>query len=184
MTSVRVRISGVNLIFINILYRYPLSGSLRPFEEEPTSFKKSHSYDPFPVLDHNHHQLNKRSNEHFRKRKCANASEPLKEVGCNGGVTSSSQIPRFPRSDHEPLLESKRWHSLELETVRTNRDEEESSGCEERNGTSKKSLGRIKSWLVGILKSKNPNGQNELLSQQTSITKNKTVDNNESMSVV
>lgn len=155
---------------------------MRPFEEEHLSFKKSHSYDPFPVAsDHHHHhyhhhqQLNKKNNENFRKRK-NNTSEPLKEVGCNGGVTSQTQ-----RSDHEPLLEPKRWHSLELETVRTNR-EEESSGCEERNGTNKK-YSRIKSWLVGILKSKSPNGQNELLSQQTSITKTRNVDS-ESMSVV
>lgn len=154
--------------------------------EDHLSFKKSQSYDPIPPPDHHHHlQLNKRNNENFRKRKI-NASEPLKEsTGCNGGITSSSQAQRFQRSDHEPLLhEPKRWHSLELDTVRTNCDEE-SSGCEERNGTSKKSLGRIKSWLVGILKSKNPNGQNELLSQQqqTSLTKNRNVDN-ESMSVV
>jgi hypothetical protein len=168
---------------------------LRPLKinEDHLSFKKSQSYDPIPPPEHHHHhhhhlQLTKRNNENFRKRKI-NTSEPLKEAtGCNGITSSSQAAQRFQTPDNEPLLDSKpepkRWHSLELDTGRTNGDEE-SSGCEERNGTSKKSLGRIKSWLVGILKSKSPNGQNELLSQQqqTSLTKNRNVDN-ESMSVV
>lgn len=82
----------------------------------------------------------------------------------------------------------KRWHSLELEAVRTDIDHDESSGCEEIIGT-KKSLGRnIKSWLIGIFQnqSRSSNGQNGsgLLSQQTSsaIVKNRA--DNESMSVV
>ncbi|KAL7044491.1 hypothetical protein ACKWTF_001922 [Chironomus riparius] len=158
--------------------------SLRPFElnEDHSNFKKSYSLDPFPVPDY--HQTSKQNNENFRKRK-NNVSEPLKTV--NGGIITSS---RTQRSDHIPLLNKnmKRWHSLELEAVRTDVDHEECSGCEEIIGT-KKSLGRnIKSWLIGIFQnqSRSSNGQNGsgLLSQQTSsaIVRNRA--DNESMSVV
>lgn len=164
-----------------IIFSY-IAGSLRPFElnEEHTSFKKSYSLDPFPVVLEHH--ANKRNSENFRKRK-NNTSEPLKTV--NGGIISS----RTQRSDHIPLLKKnmKRWHSLELDAVRTDAEQEESSGCEEIIGT-KKSLGRnIKSWLIGIFQNQSrssSNGQNGsgLLSQQTSIARNRS--DNESMSVV
>lgn len=176
----------MNLFKQNLQNNFNFSGSLRPFElnDEHMNFKKSHSYDPFPVIDHHHHhQINKRNNENFRKRK-NNTAEALQD--CNGGITASSQIQR---SDYEPLLlTKKRWHSLELETVRTER-EESSSGCEEHNGTNKKSLNRIKSWLVGILnKNKSPNGQGDLLAQQqtsSTTTKNRmSVENESCMSVV
>jgi hypothetical protein len=145
------------------------AGSLRPFEmnEDVVSFKKSYSLDPFPVPDC---QVKKRITDKFRKRK-----EPIKTIDCNGGIASKTQ-----RSDHEPLLVNtpKRWHSLELNTVRGDSAEdaehdENSSGCEELIDSKNKSLGRsiLKSWLVGIFqgkesKSSAPNGSGGLLHQQ------------------
>lgn len=102
--------------------------------EEYANIQKSYSLDPFPVPDC---QMKKRITENFRKRKHENSDEPLKTIDCNGGIAS-----RVQRSDHIPLLvNTKRWHSLELDTVRADADHEESSGCEELI-ESKKSLGR------------------------------------------
>lgn len=88
----------------------------------------------------------------------------------------------------------KRWHSLELDAVRTDAENDESSGCDEIIGT-KKSLGRnIKSWLIGIFQSqsRSSNGQNgsgllsqqQLQPQQTSSAIVRSRVDNESMSVV
>lgn len=151
-------------------------GSLRPFElnDDLSNFKKSYSLDPFPVPDC---QVKKRITDKFRKRKDHNRKdEPIKTIDCNGGIASKIQ-----RSDHEPLLvnTSKRWHSLELDTVRGVSEgdaEHDENGCEELIDSKNKSLGRsiLKSWLVGIFQggggggkdgSKNsaPNGSGGLL---------------------
>lgn len=141
--------------------------------DDHTNFKKSISLDPFPVPDC---QVKKRITDKFRKRKDnIRKDEPIKTIDCNGGLDSS----KFQRSDHEPLLvnTSKRWHSLELDTMRSGscggaidaEHDENSSGCEE---IIDKKLGRniLKSWLVGIFhgkdaKSSAPNGSSGLLQQ-------------------
>lgn len=136
--------------------------------DDHSNFKKSYSLDPFPVPDC---QVKKRITDKFRKRKDNRIDEPIKTIDCNGGIASKIQ-----RSDHEPLLvnTSKRWHSLELDTVRGGDAEhdESSSGCEELIDSKNKSLGRsiLKSWLVGIFQGKDtknsaPNGSGLL--QQT-----------------
>lgn len=135
-----------------------LLGSLRPFElnEEFANFQKSYSLDPFPVQNN---QVKKRITDKFRKRRdhrAVHATEPVKPIECNG-ITSR----RIQRSDHTPLLvNTKRWHSLELNTVRADGEHyESSSGCEDLIDNKNKSIGRniIKSWLVGIFQGgKNP----------------------------
>lgn len=143
--------------------------------DDVVNFKKSYSLDPFPVPDC---QVKKRITDKFRKRKDNRLVEPIKTIDCNGGIASKIQ-----RSDHEPLLvntpKPKRWHSLELDTVRCGsaaedaEHDENSSGCEELIDSKNKSLGRsiLKSWLVGIFqgketKSSAPNGSGGLLQQQ------------------
>jgi hypothetical protein len=121
--------------------------------EEFVNFQKSYSLDPFPVQNN---QVKKRITDKFRKRRdnrAIHAAEPVKPIDCNG-ITSR----RIQRSDHTPLLvNTKRWHSLELNPMRPDGEHyESSSGCEELIDN-KKSLGIIKSWLVGIFQgSKNP----------------------------
>ncbi len=132
--------------------------------DEFVNFQKSYSLDPFPVPTC---QVKKRITDKFRKRRdsrIVHAAEPIvKTIDCNGSIAS-----RIQRSDHHtPLLvNTKRWHSLEL-TVRGDAEHDESSsGCEELIDNNKnKSLGRsiLKSWLVGIFQGgKNPpaNGNN------------------------
>lgn len=128
------------------------------------NFQKSYSLDPFPVPNC---QVKKRITDKFRKHRdnrAVHAAEPIvKTIDCNG-ITS-----RIQRSDHAPLLpNTKRWHSLELSTVRGDAEHDESSsGCEELIDSKNKSLGRniIKSWLVGIFqggKNPAPNGSGGL----------------------
>lgn len=97
--------------------------------------------------------MKKRITDKFRKqrdnRAVHAAEQNVKTIDCNG-ITSR----RIQRSDHTPLLvNTKRWHSLELNTLRSDGEHyESSSGCEELIDSKNKSLGRniIKSWLVGI----------------------------------
>jgi hypothetical protein len=108
----------------------------REMNEDYANFQKSYSLDPFPVPEC---QVKKRVTAEYRKRQNAEQEEPLEPtiVDCNGGITS-----RIQRSDHIPLLiNTKRWHSLELKPVGSDDGEhgEESSGCDELIA-SKKSL--------------------------------------------